>query len=466
MATSLLPQLQPQAAGLGSPTAATPTEAAGLLSRRWDPPPRPKPGRKPATDTPPSKRKAQNRLAQRNFRERRAAKVNELEDQMKDLQAEHDAEIDELNASARQLKNHLALLESTLSADRATMQNVQAELERERTRRQALEVKLARAEEELSKAGVVPLTRRTDEGTRSDRRQQPSTSLSKAIEDADSMQGIDTSKRPPSPPNGMLSSKRPRLDDASATTSISMEIDLTTRPKRSERSMSIDSADTPATSDMPVDPCGFCDSNPDVCPCRAKPGDLTEESAPEPVDLTKTSKSNMSRPSGCSGRPGSCEQCQTDPRSARFCKSFARTHTPPQDPSKPVPPGCGVANCCQVQQPTSHMRTGSLSEKLSALNTGGGNAGGSTYNCAETYRRLKEHPKFDEAMAHVDDWSSQLRPPRTQEVGATARPDLVRRESLEGRTPYEIEAASVMSTLKYFDSKFGKDARGDWRHQN
>ncbi|EPQ66639.1 hypothetical protein BGT96224_4650 [Blumeria graminis f. sp. tritici 96224] len=42
----------------------------GLVTRKeWVIPPRPKPGRKPATDTPPTKRKAQNRAAQRAFRD-------------------------------------------------------------------------------------------------------------------------------------------------------------------------------------------------------------------------------------------------------------------------------------------------------------------------------------------------------------------------------------------------------------
>ena len=47
------------------------------------------PGRKPATDNPPTKRKAQNRAAQRAFRERRAALVNELENKIKEIEAGH-----------------------------------------------------------------------------------------------------------------------------------------------------------------------------------------------------------------------------------------------------------------------------------------------------------------------------------------------------------------------------------------
>ena len=59
-----------------------------VTTKEWTIPPRPKPGRKPATDTPPTKRKAQNRAAQRAFRERRAARVGELEDQLEEAKEE------------------------------------------------------------------------------------------------------------------------------------------------------------------------------------------------------------------------------------------------------------------------------------------------------------------------------------------------------------------------------------------
>lgn len=67
-----------------------------MTSKEWVIPPRPKPGRKPATDTPPTKRKAQNRAAQRAFRERRAARVGELEDQLEEQKEEHDRVVREL----------------------------------------------------------------------------------------------------------------------------------------------------------------------------------------------------------------------------------------------------------------------------------------------------------------------------------------------------------------------------------
>ena len=59
-------------------------------SKEWVLPPRPKPGRKPSVDTPASKRKAQNRAAQRAFRERRATRVQELEEKLAEVEKERD----------------------------------------------------------------------------------------------------------------------------------------------------------------------------------------------------------------------------------------------------------------------------------------------------------------------------------------------------------------------------------------
>lgn len=93
--------LAPSPAGTGSASspesgsAASPGTVTSIVtSREWVLPPRPKPGRKPSVDTPASKRKAQNRAAQRAFRERRATRVQELEQQL--LEVEKEKEIKEM----------------------------------------------------------------------------------------------------------------------------------------------------------------------------------------------------------------------------------------------------------------------------------------------------------------------------------------------------------------------------------
>ncbi|OIW30184.1 hypothetical protein CONLIGDRAFT_576340 [Coniochaeta ligniaria NRRL 30616] len=102
-----------------------PSTQLTMTSKEWVIPPRPKPGRKPATDTPPTKRKAQNRAAQRAFRERRAARVGELEEELTELKDEHKKREEELEERIR----HLEVESETL---RSRCQWLQSTLEKER----------------------------------------------------------------------------------------------------------------------------------------------------------------------------------------------------------------------------------------------------------------------------------------------------------------------------------------------
>ncbi|KAL1894080.1 hypothetical protein Cpir12675_003864 [Ceratocystis pirilliformis] len=108
----------PKVARIGAPKTT-------ITSKEWIIPPRPKPGRKPATDTPPSKRKAQNRAAQRAFRERRAARVGELEEQIEDHKQVRDAveselreRIHGLELELQSFRSRCSLLENMLERER------------------------------------------------------------------------------------------------------------------------------------------------------------------------------------------------------------------------------------------------------------------------------------------------------------------------------------------------------------
>lgn len=83
-------------------------------SKVWVLPPRPKPGRKPATDVPATKRKAQNREAQRAFRERRAARVAELEEILSDVKSKQVGRERELNESIKNLSQENGDLRKSL----------------------------------------------------------------------------------------------------------------------------------------------------------------------------------------------------------------------------------------------------------------------------------------------------------------------------------------------------------------
>lgn len=62
---------------------------SGPASKKYDIPARPKPGRKPIDTDQGTKRKLQNRMAQRGFRDRRAQKQRLIEEQMEEMTKEH-----------------------------------------------------------------------------------------------------------------------------------------------------------------------------------------------------------------------------------------------------------------------------------------------------------------------------------------------------------------------------------------
>ena len=79
-------------------------EPGSLLTRRWEVPPRAKPGRKPATDVPTTKRREQNRIAQRNYRERGKIAAANFELDKVELKAQYE---DDANKLRRSLNQHM-----------------------------------------------------------------------------------------------------------------------------------------------------------------------------------------------------------------------------------------------------------------------------------------------------------------------------------------------------------------------
>ncbi|KAA8901591.1 hypothetical protein DIURU_003119, partial [Diutina rugosa] len=99
-----------------APSSAPPAVTQIITSKEWVLPPRPKPGRKPSVDTPASKRKAQNRAAQRAFRERRATRVQELEQKLLEVEKEKEMKEMSLISSLNKLKGENQSLVKSLES--------------------------------------------------------------------------------------------------------------------------------------------------------------------------------------------------------------------------------------------------------------------------------------------------------------------------------------------------------------
>lgn len=200
----------------------------------------------------------------------------------------------------------------------------------------------------------------------------------------------------------------------------------------------------------PIEPCGFCEEG-TYCVCaeaaaanerehenRLAP--LLNEVTPPPSDtdvdgnmikLPSLQPNHMHRPvatpapaNSCVNGPGTCKQCQSDPKSGLFCRSLAAMRASSTPGS--VPEGCcgGNANgggCCKTQPSSSHQPP--------------------SLSVADTYKTLSTHKGFEQASDELNTWMGRLHATPAQHAG---------------RAPVEVEAASVMGVLKLFDRRFGR----------
>ncbi|KAI5299921.1 hypothetical protein KEM55_000981, partial [Ascosphaera atra] len=127
--------IKPPAASSGPDTS---SRQCSITSKNWVLPPLPKPGRKPATDTPPTKRKAQNRAAQRAFRERRAAIVGELEERLRQKDEQHALSLSKLQDQVASVLMQVHQLRDVNTWLEQRCQNLEGQLEIERKAKDAL----------------------------------------------------------------------------------------------------------------------------------------------------------------------------------------------------------------------------------------------------------------------------------------------------------------------------------------
>ena len=407
--------------------------------KEWTVPPRPKPGRKPALDAPPTKRKAQNREAQRAFRERRAAKVGELEEQMKQMEEEDSREQGELRNEIKGLQAEVEKWQRISEGWREECKKSQSLLNRERQSKQHMDLQsqILRETMEMS-TDAVPLKPRTGRHDKLRHEHQggvakksegleditcgrcSNDSRCQCIEDAFDMGDITTGtaddngfKRPLSRQNRTDNGKRMRIDNEAEEEP--QEIDFTTRQTPALPKGSSSSSIPVATTTL--DSCGFCQ---DGTPCICAEIDRQNENgsmAPEKSNKSSSVNSNQLS-SSCTNNPGTCAQCQAIPESKSFCTSLAASRA-----------FGSAANDGKAASPSTTE---------------------ATLNCADAFNKLAQHPYFPKASTQLNTWMPQLAT-KAEPVNLSSHSN-----NLEGRTAFEIEAASVMNVLKSFDVRFGE----------
>lgn len=436
--------IKPSPMAAASPPASSPGTASSLLSKEWVIPPRPKPGRKPATDTPPTKRKAQNRAAQRAFRERRAARVGELEEQMKLIEDEDEAEQTKLRADIDKLEKEV--------------EQYRDDLTKWMERCRSLENELTLTRKGQLSTDAVPLPR-----TMSKPAPPVDTDIAVGCGNCSAetnCQCLDEAFNIMSAAGGSIPSEK-RLHSPSITTGgkriktepdDSREIDFTaifaSRPPP-QLHRDVDTVEVHSTHSGEQDPCGFC-SDGTPCICAQMAAEAVQHPIPQHAGSSNTTAHQVSHqgftppPSEgdvssalpnatapanpCASGPGTCAQCRADPNSTLFCKSLAASRSQ-----------SGDAGCCGGTDPSSSSCCRSTRSTRSRAQPNP--TQGIKLSCADTYTTLSRHPGYERAQGEMAGWMGKLLPVPVP-------------NAKERKTAMEIDVANVMTVLKDFDRRF------------
>lgn len=484
-----------------SPGPGTP---GSITSREWVIPPRPKPGRKPATDMPPTKRKAQNRAAQRAFRERRAQRVQELEEQIKEIEDGHEVRVAALTEQLSNLSREVEQCREEMTWWRDRCHSLEKEVSIERNTKEALVKEFrtslsgSNSDQSVAMPDSVPLPPRSRPSTRSSRVEDVvatnpennkeegaenvplgcgncSSAHCQCIEDAFAMP-IDTheSTRSTHPPHGVGSPERENAEPEIKPDPEEMEIDFTSRfagASGSAQNTSAGNTTNNEPSSPPVDLCGFCqDGTPCICAemaaqeqtrsrqhlphNRLAPIQTLSQFTPPPSDgdarseLTLPPINQATNP--CANGPGTCAQCQADPRSTLFCKTLAASRSASGTPT--AGGGCcggkgADGGCCMSRNAPTAESTSNAPVPPQPTQPKPASPNALTLSCADAFTTLSRHPNFSRASDEISSWLPKLHTlpnPR----------DLALPENRGGRAAMEVEAASVMGVLRYFDRRF------------
>jgi hypothetical protein len=313
------------------------------ITKEWTLQPRPKPGRKPAQDIPPTKRKAQNREAQRAFRERRAQRVGELEEKNQQDQDFFKHREEQWKHKEGQWRSLEAALSKNGNEWRGYAEHLQQQVNHWKTQAQQLQRQLDEAlvgNQHLSHQLQHTNWARSQEAELP--RLPSMSSLLSEVEEArvaDSCKTCDISKGNCACLNEFISDGPSEVKHEDSP----MEIDFTTGGKNAANPITIGQATNELIGQ---DGCGFCKNPGPECPCTDDAGLEVEDQLPSislsPV-TTRTMTASQIRlvpappiPTGNNeaprNGPGSCAACLIDPDRRRFCQTMGGLMAPPPRP--------------------------------------------------------------------------------------------------------------------------------------
>lgn len=364
-------------AGSGPPTPGSATASAGVMKlqvkKKYVLPPRPKPGRKPSAETPLNKRKAQNREAQRAFRERRAVAINDLEKKLNEESRRHANDYKNMTSMIQQLMHENELLRNRMahappatfpppmSPAASAMSPGQSPYEAAFSPSQFTYVIAASPAANTQNVGRSPLDmldkvldeKLPDPASPKRSPEQMVTSSRRSSIVAKVSKGSPKKPCGGPPPCGGLALTNTNWAAPAVPLHrrlSSLETDFTQRFKKTQP-RALPESPSYVFSPSPASPgferpeekerCGFCtDNTPCVCAEaaareRANMSDIETlgDTLPSVNDLsihTPVFNESGMQPSPaqigakeCTGKPGTCTQCQQDPMSTLFCATLA-----------------------------------------------------------------------------------------------------------------------------------------------
>jgi hypothetical protein len=177
-----------------------------------------------------------------------------------------------------------------------------------------------------------------------------------------------------------------------------------------------------------TDTCGFCDDPGNYCPC--KDGSRTN-GGEESSSAQRSTVTSVPIATG----PGSCSDCQVDPKKRKWCQTFSRLRneiTPPDSRRSSA-----NGDCLRTIEPKIESSIDKLTSNFSTF------PGMQSIGCSETYKLLDGRVPLDnDAM----DWR-QLKPMLPQRKLQDDRRDTVMSMEPGRYSAMEVDVGSILATL-------------------
>lgn len=396
----------------------------GPATKRHTIPPRPKPGRKPAQDEPQTKRKAQNRKSQQDFRARNKAKFEELALAAENARQAHRDEVAQMTIQMNDMKNKIRRLEEInigIMADRDFYKHAYEGQARQQGGQpinptmftsqppsqfapMTLTMSAQGREEFSDTAGDLCGRCRPDQCACLDEKLALPES-----QDPPFMEAVALPLRNGATPMQDVQTQANKVADPSE-----LEVDFTTYPSAPSRT------ELDFTEDQT---CGFC-TRPDNCLCRDE--SLRSNSTGAPLSTVTSATSISSAPPSvpAKGTPGSCAACLADPEQQKRCQGLA-----------------AQLNSPRTMEPKFESSIDKLAQKSTTI------PGIRSVGCSEAFGLLDGRVSMD---IDSPEWR-QLRPlqPAREE---NRRDTLMSMElSMEPGTysAMEVDVSSILTTLQY-----------------